>query len=397
MYNKSLYKIITILFACFALTWIGCSKARKAGGEMDTPEAHYKQGMKYFNDNKIDRAEEEFNLAKSLDKKYPPCYAGLALTVASKARKMNDKKLAEQAEDNINKAKDLDSKNVNIWIAHGRVITIINAGREKPEKWSKAAVKQFDKALKMDPDNSEAYFRRGMCYRQAYMFNEAKNDFSKVLDLKGDFTAQADEQWKIMQDIERAARSENGKKIALVEELTRSDICVLFIDELNLTKYIEKRKPAEVDNAFMAPPSSDTKMKTDETVKIPDATDIADHWAKNFITDVMDLGLRGLDPGPNHKFEPDKLVNRGEFSLMLEDIVIAMTGDKSLKTKHIGGPERFKDIPPSHPYYNAFCNAVDRGYLKADVNGFIRPADSISGPQALLIMRELRNLDKNLD
>jgi hypothetical protein len=112
--------------------------------------------------------------------------------------------------------------------------------------------------------------------------------------------------------------------------------------------------------------------------------------------DVIGLGLRGLDPGPNHEFAPDKVINRGEFALMLEDIVIAMTKE-DIKTKHVGGPDRFKDVPPSHPYYNAMCNAVDRGYLKADVNGFIRPENAVSGAEALLIIRELRNLDKNFE
>ncbi len=374
----------------------GCSKARKAGGEMDTPEAHYKQGMKYFNGNQNDRAQEEFNLALSLDKKFACAYAGLALTTATNARKAADKKLVEQAEDHIEKAKELDDESPAIWIAHGRMITILKAGNKKDDEWWEDAVKQFNKAIKLDANSSEAYFFRAMTFRKAYMFNQAKNDFGKVLDLKGDYQAEADEQWKIMQDIERSARSENGKKIALVEELTRSDICVLFIDELNLTKYVEKKKPAEVDNTFKAP-TVDTRMETQTVTQMADATDLEGHWAKNFILDVINLGLRGLDPGPNHKFEPDKLINRGEFALMLEDILIAMTGDKELKTKHIGGPERFKDVASSHPYYNAFSNCVDRGYLKADVNGFIRPLASISGPEALLIMREIRNLDKNLE
>jgi hypothetical protein len=395
MKNKRLIKIPLLIIASLALLLGGCSKARKAGGEMDTPPAHYKQGMKYFNDNKTDRAGEEFDLALSLDKKFAPAYAGKALVTAVQARQNDDKKLADLADDQIDKAKGLDDKDPAIWIAAGRVITILKAGDRKDNSWYKKAVKQFDEAIKLDPRSGEAYFRRGMAYRKALLFIAAKGDFGKVLDLKNGYVEEADLQWKIMQDIERSARSENGKNIALVEELTRADICVLFIDEVNLTKYIQKRKPAEVDNSFQAP-TVDTKMETETVTKMADATDIQGHWAKNFIFDVIDLGLRGLDPGPNHQFEPDKPINRGEFSLMLEDIVIAMTKD-DIKTKHIGGPERFKDVPPSHPYYNAMCNAVDRGYMKGDVNGFIHPQDAVSGPQALLIMRELRNLDKNLE
>lgn len=395
MKTKLKYALHLALILAMAFSFTQCSKARKAGGEMDTPEAHYKQGMKYFNDKQVDRAEEEFNLALSLDKKFARAHAGLCLTTATKARKQQDKSLRTQAEKHMARALDLDNDDAAIWIAYGRMITIIKAGSRKDPKWYKDAAGKFSKAIKIDPQSGEAYFRRAMAYRKGYQFSEAKDDFGKVLDLKNGYVAEADAQWKIMQDIERAARSENGKKIALVEEIARADICVLFIDELNLTKYIQKRKPAEVDLAFKAP-TVDTKMETETVTKMAAATDIETHWAKNFMKDVMDLGLRGLDPGPNHRFYPDSLINRGEFCLMLEDIVIAMTKE-DIKTKHIGGPDRFRDIPPHHPYYNAVCNAVDRGYVKADVNGFIKPQGTISGAEALLIMRELRNLDKNLE
>ncbi len=396
MKAKMLSKSLFVMFLGLSVLYTGCSKARKAGGEMDSPEVHYKQGMKYFNNHEVKKAEEEFNLAQSLDKKYAPAYAGLALTSAEFAKKNKSKEFAKKAEGYMSKAKGLDKKDPAIWIAHGRMIVILQSTNRKNKKWCKKAVKQFNKAIELDPKNGEAYFRRAMAYRFALRFADAKADFGKVLDLKNGYVAEADKQWKIMQDIERSARSENGKKIALVEKITRADICVLFIDEINITKYIKKRNPATPDLSFKAAPTADTKMETETITKMLPAVDIEGYWAKNFILDVMALGIRGLTPSPDHKFYPDSLVNRGEFALMLEDIIVAMTKE-DIKTKYIGGPNRFKDVPPSHPYYNAMCNAVDRGYMKMDVNGFVNPLGSVSGPDALLIMRELRNLDKNFE
>ena len=48
--------------------------------------------------------------------------------------------------------------------------------------------------------------------------------------------------------------------------------------------------------------------------------------------------MRGLEAGPDHKFEPDKLITKGEFALMLEDILIKVSGDEKLATKFLGAP-----------------------------------------------------------
>jgi tetratricopeptide (TPR) repeat protein len=398
MIRNKLIQERSVLFILALLLLGGCSskEIRKVAGEMDTPQAHYKQGMKYFNSDKIEQAQEEMNLASSLDPKFAPAFAGLALVKAVIAKKTGSRDTAELAEDYIKKAEDLDKRNADIWIAHARIITILNAENRKDSVWIKEALVQFNRAMVIDPNSGDLYFYRAITYRKAFYFDEAEKDFAHVLDLKKTFVAEADGEWKILQDVKRAARSENGKKLSLVDELNRADICVLFVDELNLVQYLRKQKPAKADVSFKAPPAADNKMKTETVAKKDAITDISDCWAKNFIGDVTALGLRGLDVNADHKFYPDSLINRGEFALMLEDICMAITKE-DIKTKYIGAPSRFSDISNSHPYYNALCNAVDKGFLKADLNGSVYPQSSVSGAQALLIIRELRNLDKNLE
>jgi hypothetical protein len=135
-------------------------------------------------------------------------------------------------------------------------------------------------------------------------------------------------------------------------------------------------------------------MKADSVVQMKDITDIDGHWAKNFIRDIADLNIRGLEPYPDHTFHPDELVNRGEFAMMVEDAIIAILGDASLATKHIGTESRFPDVNPSHPSYNAVCNAVDKGILDAEMNGEFGLDQSVSGPDALLAIRKLKDLNK---
>ena len=387
--KSNVWFVMTKLVAvCIILSLaMGCApKARKAGGYMDTPLSHYKEGMKYYNDAKYDKAQEEFNLATSLDSKFAPAYAGLALVTAQKGDFKEAIKLAE-------KCQSLDNKIVDGFIAKGIVITMQNEGKPAKE-WLKDVENEYEKALKVDPQNSEVFYRRGVCYKKAYEFGKAADDFKKVLELKKDWTKEADDQWQLVQMIERAAPGTDvGKRIALVEKISRADIAALFVSELQIDKLVEKKRPKNYDNSFKAPTDA-REMKVDSLVKTADVTDIGAHWAKNFIMDVVGLKIRGLEPYPDHTFHPDQLVNRGEYAMVVEEAIIAILRDPSLSTKHIGSQSRFPDVNPSHPSYNAICNAVDKGVMAAEMNGEFGLQKSVSGPEALLVIRKLKELQK---
>ncbi|NLP02319.1 MAG: tetratricopeptide repeat protein [Fibrobacter sp.] len=388
-----------LLVAGIALGMIaGCApKARKAGGKMDDPPTHYKQGMKYWDMGKYAQAEEEFNLAKSLDPKYAPAYAGLALTTAQKASTASDAETAKngfkEAIKLADKAQELNSELPLVFIAKAIVITMQNEGIPVKE-WLRDVEKQYEKALKLDPENSECYYRRGVCYKKAYEFSKAVNDFRKVLDLNKEFTQVANEEWELVQKIERAAPGTDvGKKIALVEKIGRADLAALFISELKIDKLVTKKRPANYDTDFEAP-TDQREMKVDSVVSMPAVTDIDNHWAKNFITDIVELNIRGLEPYPDHTFHPDQLVTRGEYALVVEEALIAILGDASIATKYVGTDSRFPDVNASHPVYNAICNAVDKGVMDAAMDGMFGPDKPVSGPDALLVIRKLKDLNK---
>lgn len=386
--------ILGLLVSCFT----GCApKARKAGGQMDDPPTHYKQGMKYWDDGKFAQAEEEFKLANSLDPKYGPAYAGLALTTAQNAKTASDVSATEkgfkEALKLADKAKELDPKNPDVHIAKAIVITLQYEGKPAKE-WLDKVEKEYETAIKLDPQNSEAYYRRGVCYKRAYEFSKAAADFRKVLDLNKDFTIQANQEWELVQKIERAAPGTDvGKKIALIDKIGRADIAALFVSELSIDKLVEKKRPKNYDTDFQAPGDA-REMKVDSIVSVAEVTDINGHWAKNFILDIVSLGIRGLEPYPDHTFHPDQLVNRGEYALVVEDAIIAITGDKTLATKYIGTESRFPDVNPSHPVYNAICNAVDKNVMDASMNGEFGIANAVSGADALLVIRNLKDLNK---
>ena len=403
MKNIRFISFVTCLAATALLLAAGCApKARKAGGQMDDPPTHYKQGMKYWDDGKYAQAEEEFKLAQSLDPNYALAYSGLALTTAQNAKTAADvdamEKGFKEAIKLADKAQGLDNKIPEVFIAKAIVITMKNEG--KPAKlWLDDVEKEYNRALKLDPENAEALYRRGYCYKKAYEFSKAADDFRKVLDLKKDFTTQANEQWELVQKIERAAPGTDvGKKIALVEKISRADIAALFVSELQIDKLIDKKAPKHYDTDFQAPEDTRT-MQADSVVSMAAVTDIDGHWAKNFIMDIVERGIRGLEPYPDHTFHPDQLIdkkfiNRGEYAMMVEDALIAITGDQTLATKYIGTESRFPDVNPSHPAYNAICDAVDKGVMDAAMNGEFGLQNPVSGPDALLVIRKLKDLNK---
>jgi hypothetical protein len=391
--------LVTFLFAGLSLSFsIGCQpQTRKAGGQMDDPPTHYKQGMKYWDDGKFEQAQEEFKLANSLDQKYGPAWAGLALITAQNARSVSDVAASQngfkEAIKLADKAKELDSKNPDVYMAKAIVITMYNEGKPTKE-WLSDVGKEYENAIRLDPQNSEVYYRRGVCYKKAYEFSKAAADFKKVLELNTGFTIEANQEWELVQKIERAAPgSDVGKKIALVDKISRADIAALFVSELSIDKLVDKKAKKNYDTDFQAPGDA-REMNADSAVSIAEVTDLENHWAKNFITDIVSRGIRGLEPYPDHTFHPDQLISRGEYALMVEDVIIAITGDQTLATKHIGTGSRFPDVNSSHPVYNAICNAVDKNVMDASMNGEFGMEKTVSGPDALLVIRKLKDLNK---
>ena len=79
-------------------------------------------------------------------------------------------------------------------------------------------------------------------------------------------------------------------------------------------------------------------------------------------------------------------------ALMVQDVFIAITGNKGLTTKYSGTKSRFPDVNQSHPVYNAVCTAVDNGVMDAATNGEFGIDKPVSGPDALLTIRNLKFL-----
>jgi tetratricopeptide (TPR) repeat protein len=264
---------------------------------------------------------------------------------------------------------------------------------ERKEKWLNNAEEEFEEAVKIDPKSSAAFFYMGKAYKYGYNFDKAGEMFKKVLDLNDQYLIEADNEWKLVQKIQRAAPgSLIGKKIALIDEITRADVAALFIQELLLEKLYEKRTPRQFDTTYQAPTSTQ-KFEADKIVKAEAATDIQSHVLRVDIETVLRLGVRGLEPSPDHKFFPDQKINRAAYAMMIEDILIKVSGDEKLATKFIGSQSPFPDLRSDLPYFNAVMVVTSRGVMEAKdlTTGEFAPTGTVSGADALLIIRKLKD------
>jgi tetratricopeptide (TPR) repeat protein len=385
MNRRGLFFLLTVLgiLFTFGVMITSCAKpTRKPEAALDTPEHHAFTGNKLLDKGEYAGAQREFVLAMQLDKKYSPAYVGLGLAFGYQ-------NAFETAYENMKKGKSLAEKTDDKVNAHVGMMRLYSL--ERKEKWINKAEDEFDDAIKINPKSSAAYFYMGKAYKFALNFDKAGEMFKKVLDINEKYLIEADNEWKGVQKIQRAAPgSLIGKKIALIEAITRADVAALFIQELLLEKLYEKRTLKRFDTSFQAPGK---KFEADRIVKAEPAMDIQAHVLRADIETILRLGVRGLEPSPDHKFFPNEKITRAAYAMMIEDILIKVSGDDKLATKFIGSKSPFPDLRNDLPYFNAVMVMTSRGVMEAkDLStGEFSPLGTVSGADALLIIRKLKD------
>jgi tetratricopeptide (TPR) repeat protein len=395
-HQKIIRTLISLFILCVIVFFlISCGpKVRVAVNQLDTPGHHTFTGLKLLDQEKYADAKREFEMATQLDAKYSKAYTGMALVNIYTS---NFNAASDNLALGLKNAKDTDEK---LFVNVGKIRYYTLSKSDK--KWLELAKNQFDEAVVTDPKQTPAYYFMGLAYKEALEFNLSGQMFAKVIQLKTDHMADADAQLKFLQKVQLAMpATETGKKIALVERITRADAAAIFMEELKIKDLYNKPTPKVLDTPLKETEKVSTEVKETEKVPIDApptvpvkllAKDIADHPLKTDIEGILEIGVRGLENDPKGNFNPGEVLSRGEYAMMLEDILIKLTGEKDLAARYVNSKSLFPDVPADMPYFNAIIAVTSRGIMEAKntKTGEFLPLKPVTGVDALLIIRKLK-------
>lgn len=358
----------------------GCATVgERPASALETPAWHVAQGNTLLARGEHEAALREFDRALALDPKSVAAHVGRASTWLEKSD-------LEAAGAEIRQARAAGAESAALHVVAGRLAV---ARQEKD--WLDDAQREYRRAQELEPANADGHYFSGVAYERALRFGEASAAFARVLELGGPRKVEANREWERLQVIERASPgTANGRRIALVERLTRAEMGILLADELGLVERLRKARPEVYDTTYRTPEEFERAPAKPRLEAVPE--DIVGHWGESALRDVLKLGFRSLTPMPDRKFYPDRAVTRAEFAVLVEDVLILLTNDQALSRRYLGDEtSHFPDVRRDHFAYNAANLAVERGILKAGVDGRFGIADPISGAEALLAIRTLEH------
>lgn len=391
--------VVWLLFLGLILA-AGCARhVAKCTTPEDNPPHHYVRGMELLEQGKTQDAETKFERALYCDESYSPAHSGLAIINAEKAKAQKEPGYRQtdtgKAMEHLKHAKKRAGTSEDKFAYHLAGMRVDTALRFKD--WLGDVEDHFKDAMKLNVDERKllyydgkeaAPYFMGIAYLESREFQKARDKFSDVLNMKkeGKWNEKADKGWKRVDKIVRAmggiTLGDVGKEIAVRESVNRGDMAALLADELKIDKLFAGRIPvkSEID-----------KLKAEFT-----PADVLNHHFKEEALIMMKWGIRGLEPQYDqttkaYLFKPDGGVTRKEFALVLEDVLVKLTGDEKIATAYFGQEKSpFPDVLPTAPWYNAVMNMTSRGLMEPELSGDFRVNDLLDGAEAILAIRVLR-------
>lgn len=366
-------------------------KAQRQFSQLNTPKHHTFAGIRLLDQQKFVDAGREFELALRLDPDYSKAHVGIGLVKACQRDFSGGFDALRQAEPFARS----DEEKVFLRVGIIRLYTLSHSagaltgtGYRPDDGWLKYARDAFEQAVLIDPGSAAVHYFMGEAYLTALDPDRAGGMFGRVLELKGEYAAEADSRLRLVQKIRRAMpRSVTGKKIALVERITRAEAAALLIEELKIDALYAGRR----SKGFDSTPGEPEKARGGFAVRT-DATDVGSHPLRAEIEAVIRIGVRGLDVHPDGTFRPDERVTRADYATMIGDILVKISGDRALATRFAGVPSPFPDLRADRPYFNAVMLLTSRGFMGVNdpASGAFAPLGPVGGGDALLVIRKMR-------
>jgi hypothetical protein len=385
----------------FAATLLlsGCSTvAPRCTAVEDTPAHHYQIGMKALEEGTVSTAQEKFERALYCDEAFSIAHSGLAIVFAEKVKIQTDAdfKAVETARvgDELKKAKkyaDRPEQNFDYFTAIVRTETLM-----KQKGWLATAEEAYSDGSRLRPDERSLLYYQGtealryfmgVAWLEGREFQKARDSFSAVLNgtRDGKWHEKADRSWKRVDKIVRAMSGitvgDVGASLATRDTVSRADLAALVINELDIDKVMAGRIP-----------------RTGQAAKKAEFTpaDITTHPFKEEVLTMMKWNVRGMEPKYDeasraYLFKPADMVTRGEMALILEDVLVKLSGNEKLATAYFGQEHSpFPDVKSTSAFYNAVMNMTSRSIMESDLSGEFRVSAPVDGAEALLAIRMLK-------
>lgn len=403
-------RIIIFPFMIFTALLLLCScgpKERMAVSQLDTPGHHTYTGLKLLEFEKYSDARREFKMATQLDVNYSKAYTGMALVNISTG------KLSAAADDLEKGLKTAQTGDEKLFVNVAAIR--YHTARKSDQRWLESVTHHFQAAVSIDTQHAPAYYFMGLACEEALDFDQAAGMFDKVVQLNAGHIEDANKQLKFIKSVQRAnPTTAAGKRLALKDALTRADAAMLLIEELKIKDLYHKYLPKPAEEQIKEDETVDASMievekvakemekmqqfhsymvlQEKEPVKLL-ANDIVLHPLKHYIEAVLETGVHGLENDPKGNFRPDEILSRGEYAIVLEDILINVTGEKDLAARYVNSKSLFPDVPLEMPYFNAIISVTSRGIMEAKnaKTGEFAPLKSLSGVEALQTIRKLKD------
>ncbi len=374
----SLFRLLTIVFPCALL--ISCASISQFPlSQLGTPGHHVFTGIRLLDQKKYADAGREFEIALKISPDYAKAYAGLGLVSAFKGDFKGGLDLLMQSEKFIKSGEE----KAFVAIAAIRFNTLRHIACERaPGKfcgadennWLNNSIEAFNIAVKNEK-KAAAYHFMAVAYLQVFEIEKAVKMFQMVIDLRGDYLEEAGNYLELISKIQDAKpETEIGKRIACAEEVNRAEVAALFWDELGIKGLIEGK----------------ASINFEETIKGPVPSDIGNYRLRSYIEDIRDVGIRGLKVYPDGSFRPGDLLNRADYAVMIEDIVVKISGKKNAAFKGRRSP--FYDVPSDWAFFDAVMFVTSRGFMEpvGMLSGSFSPFQQLSGIDAVFAIRKIK-------
>jgi tetratricopeptide (TPR) repeat protein len=386
---KPIHRIILTLLVSNIVLVFGCASQKaqwphdtpqppvSAAGPMESPDYLYKSGMRLIESGDFSQAELFFEEALAADDTHVPSMTGMAEVALAN----ENEKLAFDWAKRAMKNADTDAERSDA------ITCLMNVyGTTQTNDWLEEMEDLWEDIREVDARPEGAALMMGKAYQETGDYLQAIVCYREVIDWQGAYSADAD---KAMESLFRQLRAEPGspvgRSVSRLDKISRGDLCALIIEELKLPVYIDKKTTKKYNARFVTPQQY---SENDEEAPLP--KDIEGSKYETNIVQVLNYSIRGLEPFPDGSFYPETPVTRSTFALSMEDTLSRIKDEPLLTTAFVGSSSPFPDVPADHFAFNAMVVCTTRNFLAADLDGAFRPDESVTGAEALIGIRRLK-------